>query len=87
MKAEDGMSNENRSPAAARLSDMRGDAAPAPEPVLDTSMSKVVCSESSPSEASTVSVWTPSPDGVPEKDTVFSARSYAYALPSAESGT
>ena len=86
VKAEDGTSNENRSPATARLSASMGAAAPIPEGVaLETAMSNVVDREFRPSDAATVSVWLPSPDGVPESATVFSASVYEYAF--AESGT
>ena len=86
VKADDGTSNENRSPATARLSASMGAAAPTPEGVaLETAMSNVSESVFSPSEAVTAIVWLPSPDGVPERVAVFSASVYEYVF--AESGT
>ena len=88
VNADDGTSNENRSPAAARLSASMGAAAPIPEGVaLETAISNVSDSEFWPSEADTASVWLPRPGGVPESVTVFSASLYAYILSPAESAT
>ena len=88
VNADDGTSNENRSPATARLSASTGAAAPIPEGVaLETVMANVSDRVAEPSEADTASVWLPSPGGSPESVTVFSASLYEYTLPSAESGT